>query len=154
MELGPLLGPIGPPVEHHPGNLLQMGFREYDQQLINAGFQPPPPPPPAAGMAAVPAQAYMRPLAVDAAAGGAQMAAAQAAGHVAQGLVARAMAMAPAALAGTPLYAGAVNLAAGAAIGAAAGAASSVVRRSLGGGGAGRRRGSRCVARRFRCRRS
>ena len=47
------------------------------------------------------------------------------------------MASAPAALAGAPLYAGALNLAAGAAIGAAAGAASSVVRRSLGGGGPG-----------------
>ena len=136
MELDLLIRPIGPPVEHHPGNLLQMGYREYDQQLINAGFQPPPPPP-AAGMAAVPAQAYMRPLAVDVAAGGAQMAAAQAAGHVAQGLVARAIASAPAALAGAPLFAEALNLAAGATIGAAAGAASSVVRRSLGGGGPG-----------------
>ena len=130
MELDPLIGPIGPPVEHHPGNLFQVGYREYDQQLLNARFQPPPPPPPAAGMAAVPAQAYMRPVAVDVAAGGAQMAAAQAAGHVAQGLVVRALASAPAALAGAPLYAGALNLSAGAAIGAAATAASSVVRRS------------------------
>ena len=132
----PLIGPTRLPVEHHPGNLLQVGYRQYDQQLINAGFQPPPPPPPpgAGAVAAVPAQGYMRNLAADVAAGGAQMGAAQAVGHVAQGLVARAMASAPVALAGAPLYAGALNLVAGAAVGVAAGAAGNVVRRSLGGG--------------------
>ena len=134
MELDPLIGPTGP-VEHHPGNLPQAGYRQYDQQLVNAGFQPPPPPPGAGAVAAVPAQGYMRNLGADVAAGGAQMGAAAAVGHVAQGLVARAMASAPAAMASALLYAGAFNLVAGAAVGAAAGAAGNVVRRSLGGGG-------------------
>ena len=45
VALDPLIGPTGLPQEHHPGALLQAGYRQYDQQLINAGFQPPPPPP-------------------------------------------------------------------------------------------------------------
>ena len=63
----PLIGPTGP-MEHHPGMLLQEGYRHYDQQLLNAGFQPPPPPP-AAGAVLVPAaQSYMRDVAVETAA--------------------------------------------------------------------------------------
>ena len=54
-----MIGPTGPPMEHHPGMLLQSGYRQYDQQLLNAGYQPPPPPP-AAGAVAIPAQSYMR----------------------------------------------------------------------------------------------
>ena len=94
VALDPLIGPTGPPQEHHPGALLQAGYRQYDQQLINAGFQPPPPPPGggAGAVAAVPAPSYMRDLAVGAAAEGAQMGAAAVAGSVAQGLVARALA--------------------------------------------------------------
>ena len=58
--------------------------------------------------------------------------AAAAAGHVAQGLVARAMAQSAPALAGAPLYAGALDAMAAA---AAAKGAGHVVRRALGGGG-------------------
>ena len=72
VAMDPLIGPTGPPTEHHPGNLLQEGYRQYDQQLINAGFQPPPPPPGAGGVAAVPAQSYLRDVAVPTAAEGAQ----------------------------------------------------------------------------------
>ena len=80
--------------------LLQSGYRQYDQQLLNAGFQPPPPPP-GAGAVAIPAQSYLRDVAVGAAAEGAQMGAAAVAGSVAQGLVARALAQsAPAFLTG------------------------------------------------------
>ena len=72
-------------MEHQPGMLLQTGYRQYDQQLLNAGYQPPPP---AAGAVAIPAaQSYMRDVAVGAAAEGAQMGAAAVAGSVAQGLV-------------------------------------------------------------------
>ena len=64
--------------------LLQTGYRQYDQQLLNAGYQPPPPPP-AAGAVAIPAaQSYMRDVAVGAAAETAQMGAAAVAGRVAQ----------------------------------------------------------------------
>ena len=86
----PLIGPTGPPMDHHPGQLLQSGYRQYDQQLLNAGYQPPPPPP-AAGAVAIPAQSYTRNLAIGVAAEGAQMGAAAVAGRVAQGLVARAL---------------------------------------------------------------
>ena len=105
----PLIGPTGPPMEHHPGMLLQSGYRQYDQVLLNAGYQPPPPPP-AAGAVAVPAaQNYMRDLAVETAAQSAQMGAAAVAGRVSLGLVARAMAQSAPALAGVPLYAGALQ---------------------------------------------
>ena len=87
--------------------LLQAGYRQYGQQLMKAGFQPSPPPPGAGAVAAVPAQSYMRDLAVGAAAEGAQMGAAAVAGSVAQGLVARALAQSAPALASAPLYAGA-----------------------------------------------
>ena len=83
--MDPLIGPTGPPMEHHPGMLLQSGYRQCDQQLLNASYQPPPPPP-AAGAVAIPAQSYMRDVAVGAAAEGAQMGAAAVAGRVAQGL--------------------------------------------------------------------
>ena len=53
VAMDPLIGPTGPPIEHHPGMLLQSGYRQYDQQLLNAGYQPPPPP--SAGAIAVPA---------------------------------------------------------------------------------------------------
>ena len=60
-------------MEHHPSMLLQTGYRQYDQVLLNAGYQPPPPPPPAAGAIAVPAaQSYMRDVAVGVAAESAQ----------------------------------------------------------------------------------
>ena len=36
LERDPLLGPTGPPVELHPGNLLRTGYRQYAQQLFNA----------------------------------------------------------------------------------------------------------------------
>ena len=62
------------------------------------------------------------------------MGAAAVAGSVTRGLVARALAQSAPALAGAPLYAGALNLAAGAAVGAAARGAGNVVRRALGGG--------------------
>ncbi len=62
------------------------------------------------------------------------MGAAAVAGSVAQGLVARALAQSAPALAGAPLYAGAINAVAGAAVGAAATGAGNVVRRALGGG--------------------
>ena len=119
-------------MEHHPGQLLQAGYRQYDQQLLNAGYQPPPPPP-AAGAVSIPAQSYMRDVAVGVAAEGAQMGAAAVAGPVALGLVARAMAQSAPALASAPLYAGALNVAAGAAVGAVAAGAGNFVRRSLGG---------------------
>ena len=54
LAMDPLIGPTGPPMAHHPGMLLREGYRQYDQQLLNAGYQPPPPPP-AAGAVAVPA---------------------------------------------------------------------------------------------------
>ena len=135
VAMDPLIGPTGPPTEHHPGNLLQEGYRQYDQQLINAGFQPPPPPPGDGAVAAVPAQIYLRDVAVGAAAEGAQMGAAAVAGHISQGLVARALAQSAPALAGAPLYAGALNVVAGAATSAAAAGAGNVVRRALGSGG-------------------
>ena len=34
VALDPLIGPTRPPQEHHPGALLQAGYRQYDQQLI------------------------------------------------------------------------------------------------------------------------
>ena len=80
----------------------------------------------------MPSQGDMRDLGADVVAGGAQMGAAAAVGHVAQGLVTRALASPAAAMASA---AGALNLVAGAAVGAAAGSAGNVVRRSLGGGG-------------------
>ena len=118
---------------HHPGQLLQSGYLQYDQQLLNAGCQPPPPPP-ASGAVAIPAQSYTRNLAVGVAAEGAQMGAAAVAGRVARGLVARALAQSAPALAGAPLYAGALNVVAGAATSAVAAGAGNVVRRALGGG--------------------
>ena len=63
------------------------------------------------------------------------MGAAAVAGRVAQGLVARALAQSAPALAGAPLYAGALTAVAGAATTAAAAGTGNVVRRALGGGG-------------------
>ena len=62
------------------------------------------------------------------------MGAAAIAGRVLQGLVAQALAQSAPALAGAPLYAGALNLVAGAATSAIAAGAGNVVRRALGGG--------------------
>ena len=127
----PLIGPTGPPMEHHPGMLLQSGYRQYDQVLLNAGYQPPPPPP-AAGAVAVPAaQSYMRDLAVETAAQSAQMGAAAVAGRVSLGLVARAMAQSAPALAGVPLYAGALQGVAQAALTVASASAGAVVRNTF-----------------------
>ena len=127
----PLIGPTGPPMEHHPGMLLQSGYRQYDQVLLNAGYQPPPPPP-AAGAVAVPAaQSYMRDLAVETAAQSAQMGAAAVAGRVSLGLVARAMAQSAPALAGVPLYAGALQGVAQAASTVASASAGAVVRNTF-----------------------
>ena len=129
----PLIGPTGPPVEHHPGMLLQSGYRQYDQILLNAGYQPPPPPP-AAGAVAVPAaQSYLRDRAVGVAAESAQQGAAAVAGRVSLGLVARAMAQSAPALAGAPLYAGALSTVAEAATSVVAQTAGNVVRNALNG---------------------
>ena len=69
---------------HHPGSLLQAGHRQYDQAIINAGFQPPPPPP-GAGAVAIPAQNYMRdPHVPHSGMQTAAQSAAAAAGHLAQ----------------------------------------------------------------------
>ena len=122
----PLIGPSGPPVMLHAGRLLQAGQRQFDQVIINAGFQPPRGPP-GAGAVAIPAQQYMKDVSVpqsDVQTPG-QIAAA-AAGHVALGLVARALAQSTPQLASAPLYAGALD---------AMAAAGHVVRRHLGGSG-------------------
>ena len=116
-------------MQHHPGMLLQSGYRQYDQQLLNAGYQPPPP---AAG--AVPAaQSYMRDVAVGVAAESAQKGAAALAGRESLGLVARTMAQSAPALAGAPLYAGALSTVAAAATTAVAQTTGNVVRNALGG---------------------
>ena len=95
---------------------------------------PAPPPPPSAGAIAVPAaQRYMRDIAVDVAAQSAQMGAAAVAGRVAQGLVARAVAQSAPALAGAPLYAGALTAVATAATTAAAARTGNFVRNALNG---------------------
>ncbi len=110
--------------------LLQAGYRQYDQVLLNAGYQPPPPP--GAGAVAVPAaQSYMRDVAVGVAAESAQMGAAAVAGRVAQGLVARALAQSAPALAGAPLYAGALTSVATAATTAVAATTGNFVRKAL-----------------------
>ena len=111
--------------------LLQSGYRQYDQILLNAGYQPPPPPP-AAGAVYVPAaQSYMRDLAVGVAAKSAQQGAAAVAGRVSLGLVARAMAQSAPALAGAPLYAGALSTVAEAATSVVAQSAGNVVRNAF-----------------------
>ena len=115
---------------HHPGRLLPAGHRQYDQAIINAGFQPPPPPP-GAGAVAIPAQNYMRDPHVPQGGQTPGQVAAAAAGHVALGLVARAVAQSAPQLAGAPLYAGALEAMA---VEAAAKGAGHVVRRALGGG--------------------
>ena len=99
VAVDPLIGPTGPPIEHHPGMLLQAGYRQYDQVLLNAGYQPPPPPPSAGAIAVPAAQSYMRDVPVGMAAETAQMGAAAVAGRVAQGLVERALAQSAPALA-------------------------------------------------------
>ena len=91
---------------------------------------------------AIPAQSYtrdvhaphVRDVAVGVAADGSQMGAAAIAGRVSQRLVARLWRSPPHALAGAPLYAGALNLVAGAATSAIAAGAGNIVRRALGGG--------------------
>ena len=111
----PLIGPPQAPVASH--NLLLPGFRQHDQIILNAGGQPPPgPPPPPAPMVA--AQPYIvahhdenRHVQGEVAA-----AVARASGHVALGLVARALAKAPVGLAGAPLYGGAIAAASSAAV--------------------------------------
>ena len=109
IAMDPLIGPTGPPIEHHAGMLLQSGYRQYDQVLLNAGYQPPPPPPSSGAVAVPAAQSYMRDVAVGVAAESAQMGAAAVAGRVSLGLVARALAQSAPALAGAPLYAGALS---------------------------------------------
>ena len=112
--------------------LLQTGYRQYDQVLLNAGYQPPPPP--SADAIAVPAaQSYMRDVAVGVAAESAQMGAAAVAGRVAQGLVARAVAQSAPAWAGAPLYARALTAVATAATTAAAATTGNFVRNALNG---------------------
>ena len=69
---------------------------------------------------------YLRPYTTD----GTQHVAAQVASHVAHSLAARALASAPAGIAGAPLYAGALSAVAGGAVGAIG----NFVRHSLGGG--------------------
>ena len=97
---------IGPPIFQPPShNLLQPGFRQHDQVILNVGGQPPPGPPPAPAPA-IPKQNYMVPQHY--VQSGASIVA-QAAGHVALGLAARALAKSPAGLAGAPLYAAALS---------------------------------------------